>query len=157
MYAGLRLGELQALRWEDVDFDRGVIHVRRSWDRREGPVDPKSSAGLRTVPLAAALREQLEAHAGEPSELALGRTADVPFSASGVVYRAHRLWRLAGLTPIGFHECRHTVASLMIAAGVNIKALRVFTRHASITVTLDRYGHLLPGSKGKRPPASTPS
>lgn len=96
MYAGLRLGELQALRWEDVDFARGVIHVRRSWDRHDGLVEPKSSAGIRTVPFAAALRDEPEGHAGKPHAFAFGRSADVPFSASGVVYRAHRLWRLAG-------------------------------------------------------------
>jgi hypothetical protein len=80
-------------------------------------------------------------------DLALGRSPTRPFSASGVVYRAHRLWRAAGLTPISPHECRHTFASYMIAAGVNIKALQVFMGHASITVTLDLYGHLLPGSE----------
>ncbi|MGH2846739.1 MAG: tyrosine-type recombinase/integrase, partial [Thermoleophilaceae bacterium] len=45
------------------------------------------------------------------------------------------------------HECRHTFASLMIAAGVNAKALSTFLGHASVTITLDRYGHLFPGSE----------
>jgi len=49
--------------------------------------------------------------------------------------------------PIGLHEARHTFASLMIAAGVNAKALATFMGHASITITLDRYGHLFPGSE----------
>jgi predicted ATPase len=53
----------------------------------------------------------------------------------------------AGLQLISLHECRHTFASLMIAAGVNLKALQVFMGHASITVTLDLYGHLMPGSE----------
>jgi len=44
-------------------------------------------------------------------------------------------------------ECRHTYASMMIAAGVNAKALSAYMGHASITVTLDRYGHLLPGNE----------
>jgi integrase len=69
------------------------------------------------------------------------------FSAYGVVTRAQRLWREAGLNPIGLQDCRHTFASLMIAAGVNIKALQTFMGHASITVTLDLYGHMLPGSE----------
>ena len=45
------------------------------------------------------------------------------------------------------HECRHTFASLMIAAGVNAKALSTYMGHASITITLDRYGHLMPGNE----------
>jgi integrase len=57
------------------------------------------------------------------------------------------VWREAGLNPIGLHECRHTFASLMIAAGVNAKALSVYMGHASITITLDRYGHLMPGNE----------
>ncbi|HEY8844348.1 MAG TPA: tyrosine-type recombinase/integrase [Gaiellaceae bacterium] len=50
--------------------------------------------------------------------------------------------------PIGLHEARHTYASLMIAAGVNAKALATYLGHSSITITLDRYGHLMPGNGG---------
>lgn len=60
MYAGLRLGELLALDWRSVDFDAGVIRVRRSWDPKAGFVTPKSRAGTRTVPLARTLRAHLE-------------------------------------------------------------------------------------------------
>jgi integrase len=48
-YAGLRLGELWALRDEDVDLEAGLIHVERSWDRREGVIEPTSRAGRRAV------------------------------------------------------------------------------------------------------------
>ena len=50
---------------------------------------------------------------------------------------------------ITLHECRHTFASLMIAAGVNAKALSTFMGHATIAVTLDTYGHLMPGSEAR--------
>ena len=56
LYAGLRRGELQGLRWEDVDFERGVIGVERGWDRVAGPIAPKSRTGRRRVPLSATLR-----------------------------------------------------------------------------------------------------
>src|SRR5215208_8190892 len=61
LYAGLRRGELQALRWSDVDFDRGLIRVERSWDEQAGPIAPKSRAGRRRVPLAGPLRAELAA------------------------------------------------------------------------------------------------
>jgi len=61
LYAGLRRGELQALRWSDVDFEAGVLRVERSWDEQAGPVTPKSRAGRRRVPLAGPLRAQLAA------------------------------------------------------------------------------------------------
>jgi integrase len=56
LYAGLRRGELQALRWSDVDLAEGVIRVERGWDERVGPVAPKSRAGRRRVPLCKPLR-----------------------------------------------------------------------------------------------------
>ena len=53
------------------------------------------------------------------------------------------------LEEITLHECRHTFASLMIAAVVNAKALSTYMGHATITITLDRYGHLMPGNEAE--------
>lgn len=151
MYAGLRLGELRALLWADVDLAAGLIRVERSWDPQAGPVEPKSRAGRRRVPVAPVLRDALVEHrmgsAGDG--LVFGRAPGRPFNASTVVARAHRAWEAAGLDPIGLHECRHTFASLMIHAGVNAKALSTYLGHASVTITFDRYGHLMPGSEGE--------
>ena len=72
LYGGLRRGELQALRWDDVDLDGGLIRVERSWDRVEGPIEPKSRAGHRRVPLAADLRRHLVAHRLRQVEAARG-------------------------------------------------------------------------------------
>jgi integrase len=114
----------------------------------EGP--PKSRAGRRAVPIARALRLHLAEHRlarGWRGGLFFGRKGGKPFSNQAVSQRAERTWRAADLEPIGLHDCRHTFASLMIAAGVNAKALSTFMGHASITMTLDRYGHLFPGSE----------
>ncbi len=51
------------------------------------------------------------------------------------------------IEPLTVHEARHTYATLMIAAGVNVKALSTYMRHSSVTITLDRYGHLFPGNE----------
>ena len=66
---------------------------------------------------------------------------------AAISQRANRAWKDARLNPITLHECRHTFASLMIAAGVNAKALSTFMGHANISITLDRYGHLMPGAE----------
>jgi integrase len=66
-----------------------------------------------------------------------------------VLKRSRTAWKRAGLNPIGLHDCRHTYAAFMIAAGVNAKALCSYMGHSSITVTLDRYGHLLPGAEAQ--------
>jgi integrase len=145
LYAGLRRGELMGLTWEDIDLAAGVIRVERSYDPTSGTtVAPKSAAGTRKVPIASVLREHLIAHklrSGRSDGLVFGRSADAPRR------RAAKVWRAAGLDPIGLHESRHTFASLMIAAGVNAKALSTYMGHSSITITLDRYGHLMPGNE----------
>ncbi len=158
MYAGLRRGELLALRFEDVDLHRGVIRVERSWDVKEGAVSPKSSAGTRTVPIASVLREHLAAHllrVGRREGLVFGRSATTRFSNSSARKQAATAWRRPKLEGIGMHECRHTFASLMIAAGVNAKALSTYLGHSSITITYDRYGHLIPGSEEEAAGCST--
>jgi integrase len=77
--------------------------------------------------------------------LVFGRGPDEPFAPVTVNRRAQRAWKRAGLRPIGLPECRHTFASFMIAAGVNAKALSVYMGHASVAITFDLYGHLMPG------------
>ena len=146
MYAGLRRGELTGLRWEDLDLASGYIHVRRGWDAREGEITPKSREGRRRVPVPAALRDHLlehrVRHAGDT-----GYVFSTPGAVRISIDRAKDRWTACRLTPITLHECRHTYASLMIAAGVNAKALSTYMGHANIAITLDRYGHLMPGNE----------
>lgn len=126
MYAGLRLGELRALQDEHVDLKAGLIRVEASWDAREGLIAPKSRAGTRTVPIPKVLSSHLARHRlarGASGGLFFGRTPEIPFQPTSVVNRARRSWKEAGMEPITLHEARHTFASMMIAAGVNAKAL----------------------------------
>jgi integrase len=150
MYAGLRRGELRALRVRNIDLDANVIRVERGWDDKEGEI-PTKGRRRRKVPIPSALREPLLAHLmrtgrrGDPEALVFGSTATEPFAPRDVTRQADGAW--AELQRITLHECRHTFASYMIAAGVNAKALSTFMGHASITITLDRYGHLFPGAE----------
>ena len=153
MYAGLRRGELQALRAEDVDLASGVIRVEFGWEYRDGQIPLKSNAGRRKVPIPAVLRKFLAAgcrvwlQQRRPSVRSC--FAQEPVRSGQAHKRADRAWSAAGLERITLHECRHTFASLMIAAGVNPKALQSFMGHANISITLDRYGHLMPGSEAR--------
>lgn len=72
-----------------------------------------------------------------------------PFDGGAVAERAQRAWKSAGLQSITMHEARHTFASLMIAAGVNARALATCMGHAPVTITYDRYGHLMPGNENE--------
>jgi len=141
LYAGLRRGELEALRREDVDLATGVIRVQRGWDQVEGEIAPKSNQGRRRVPIPAVLRDHLDAYLADAPD---GRI----FSCIRHGYdRGRAAATAAGVAPPTLHECRHGYASLMIAAGVNVKALSAFMGHANIGITLDQYGHLLPGAE----------
>jgi integrase len=166
-YAGLRRGEIQALRVCDLDLEANLIAVERGWDQVEGVIEPKSRAGRRTVPLLAILRSDLDGYLRRTGrrgeELVFGRTASQAFYAATVDGRAKRAWAAANeraekaaeaagrepdlLRPITLHECRHTFASLLIDSGANPKAIQDFMGHSKIQTTFDVYGHLLPGSR----------
>jgi integrase len=124
------------LRWEDVDLAEGALRVERTYDpKAKEYVEPKSRAGRRRLPLASALRLALLEHrvaSGSPGPDALvfserGR----PFEDEAARNRARAAWVEAELEPIGLHQARHTAASVMIAAEINLKALSEFLGHAS--------------------------
>ncbi len=166
-YAGLRRGELQALRVCDVDFDGDLIAVERGWDQFEGEIEPKSRAGRRLVPLLAILRDYLQGQivrtGREGDDLVFGRASREAFYAATVDGRAKRAWGRANeselelaeregrkpspIEPITLHHCRHTFASLLIDSGANPKAIQEFMGHSKIQTTFDVYGHLLPGTR----------
>ena len=155
MYGGLRRGELRALRWSDVDLADGLIEVQRAWDDNDGEQTPKTKGSQRRVPIVPALSALLGAHEGKTkraaSDLVFGRSASEPFTPSTVRKRALAAWSgvKPALDPITLHQCRHTFASLMIASGANAKALSVVMGHASISITFDRYGKLMPGGEAE--------
>jgi integrase len=153
MYAGLRRGELQALRVCDVDLATGLLRVEFGWDFKEGPIELKSNAGRRRVPIAGVLRDhladQLLRVERSGTDLLFGEDGERPFRPESIQAAADTAWKEAKLHRITFHECRHTFAALMIAARVNAKALQTYMGHANISITLDRYGHLMPGSEAE--------
>jgi len=100
--------------------------------------------GLRRSYLAA---HRLRRGGGKEKELVFGRSDGRALRADTLIERGRKVWSEAGLTPVGLHECRHTYAAFMIAAGVNAKALSSYMGHSTISMTLDRYGHLMPGNE----------
>lgn len=153
-FAGLRRGELRALRWGDVDFGADLIRVRGSWDRKAGPIEPKSEQGRRDVPIFAALRRHLEDHRAVAADTAAGglvfatRTGG-PFDPSDVSKRAARAWAAAGVDPFTLHEGRHCFASVCVEAGINAKRLQTWMGHSSVATTFDLYGKLLDRGRGR--------
>jgi integrase len=150
-YAGIRRGELQALQWHDIDLHECLIHVDHSWDRKAGLIEPKSRSGKRRVPITTGLRQHLLAHRLHQGHGGHGyvftNQHGNPFDPVTIHTRARKAWKTANLTPLTLHDCRHAYATFAIAAGINAKALSTYMGHSTITITLDRYGHLLPGNE----------
>jgi integrase len=156
IHAGLRRGELLALRWSDIDFSAGRIHVTRGRQRVktatgyavvDGPT--KSRAGRRTVDMFPDLREALLAlPAGDdPDQDYVFRSQHGgPLDPDNLKRRFKRDLALAGLPSIRLHDLRHTHASLLIASGAHPKLVQARLGHGSIRVTMDVYGHLLPNA-----------
>jgi integrase len=150
-YTGLRWGEATALRVCDIDFDRRRIDIRRAFSDVGGRVvlgTPKSHQS-RTVPVPRFVATEIAAAvAGKHAD-------DLVFTMPGGSVIRLSNWRHATFLPararaglsgrFRIHDLRHTAASLMIQAGYPPKMLQEIMGHASITTTLDLYGHLYPG------------
>ena len=148
-FTGLRIGEALGLRWGDVDFEAGVLHVRQQLGRDRLPRKLKTPAGRREVILCAPVTELLSALRGTDAlgvEELIFRTT----TGRGLDHRhvgdAFRLaLRRAGLQGPGrlsLHSLRHGFASLLIANGLDVVFVSRQLGHANPTVTLSTYAHL---------------
>lgn len=163
-FTGLRLGELLGLRWRDVDFDAGVLHVRNQLGRDGKLVEPKMRQAVRDVVLAprlgTILREQklsLPPEHTSDEGYVFPSTAGTPLYWRNVSARGlDKAARKAGLgewrqdddgkrrwkSAVRMHDLRHYFASLMISQGLNVVFVSRQLGHASPKITLDVYAHL---------------
>ena len=150
LFSGLRMGELRALEWDAIDFDRGLIHVRRSW------ITSKVRSSRNRVPAVAASRSpRCSGRISLPTgSLAVGRRAWCSVALStgrSIRVRSTSARGARGRRPSSTGSPCTSAATpsrrLMTAAGVNAKALAVYMGHASVMVTFDLYGHLMPGNE----------
>ncbi len=149
--AGLRWGELAALRRHRVDLDRGRIRVAETITDVSNQISygpPKTPRSLRTVPIPRSLADQLADHIdrhAQPDTDGLVFTSTRGGPLRRTRFRTNT-WlpavRRAGLEGLRFHDLRHTFVSLWIAAGANPKEVSVRAGHSTVAFTLDRYGHL---------------
>ena len=146
LYSGLRIGELIALQWSDIDFAKGILTVSKSChDGKDGIVidEPKTSSSRRVIPLPKQLLPLLKG---------IKKKSDSPFvvSANGkpVSVRSYQrsfelLLKKLNIPHKGFHSLRHTFATRAIECGMDVKTLSEILGHKNPTVTLNRYAHSL--------------
>jgi len=159
---GLRRGELLALRWGNVDLDRAALQVRETLEETKEGVrfkEPKTKSGRRLLQFSPLLAEELRRHRAQQSErrLKLGAAyanKDLVFSLDdGKAWSPDNFSsefagfvRKSNLPHFRFHDLRHTHASQLIHEGVSIKVVSARLGHSKIGITLDTYGHVMPGA-----------
>jgi integrase len=161
-YTGMREGELLGLKWADIDWPRALIDLRRTVDVRKGKliVNTPKSGKLRTVDLPDSLCRRLrelysirQAHAvveGAPVSPWVWPSATDPDTPLNASWFWRHVWTplldKAGVRHIRVHDARHTYASLMLRRGVPPSYVSKQLGHSSIKVTVDLYGHFIPGA-----------
>ena len=163
---GMRLGELLALKWEDVDLEGGRLRVRRTLTHAGKAFvlgEPKTKNSRRTIRLTKGAISALKAHLSrqleemermgslyQPGGLIFATEGGTIVNPSNLRNRSFKpLLKRADLQPIRFHDLRHTCATLLLSKSVNPKVVSEMLGHASISITLDIYSHLLPDMQEK--------
>ncbi|WP_405182536.1 site-specific integrase [Nocardia sp. NBC_01377] len=150
---GVREGEVLGLRWSDIDWKRGQIHIRQQLHYYDGKFTtgaPKSDMGKRDLPLLQPVRVSLQNYKihhqhidAETAELGdiIFHTNGQPVSPSYLLWTFKRMQRKAGLRRIRLHDLRHTVATLLKNANVPDRDIQLILGHARITTTQELYEH----------------
>lgn len=162
LYTGMRLGEVCALKWSDIDWERRTVTVRRTAQRvaklsggdgRRSMLmigRPKTARSQRVIPLAdfllPLLRRLFEEDRGD--EYVFGREGRAAEPRT-MQRRFKRLAAQLGLGNVHFHTLRHSFASRLLEIGVDLKTVSVLLGHASSRITLDFYAHSLPEQQRK--------
>jgi integrase len=163
---GMRVGEILGLKWEDIDFGRKTLNIKRQLNRdpKRGFYfpPPKTKAGIRSVSLGHGITSVLLDHKQRQLqrqmsflpkwvEIDLVFTEDdgSPIRYNKLIRHFKDLLQKAGLPKMRFHDLRHTAATHMLINGVDILTVAKRLGHSKTSVTLDTYGHLIPGVQEK--------
>lgn len=160
MAVGLRLGEALGLRWNDIDFEKRVLHVRNQLQRIDGKltlVPPKTARAKRQIPLPDFAIEALRLHRLEQDETKLANcdvwsemgfvfasTVGTPADPRNIRKVLKGILRDADLPDLRFHDLRHTCATLLLAQGTDPRTMMETLGHSQITLTLNTYSHVIP-------------
>ncbi len=152
LFSGLRVGELCALRWEDISFTEKTIHVNKtlqrvqdksSKDRRTKIIitTPKSACSIRTIPLPEELAKLLMLYQESANGYFLANSEERFVEPRTMQYRYKQALERSSVAPANFHSLRHTFATRCIELGFDVKSLSEILGHASVNITMNRYVH----------------
>lgn len=148
LHTGLRLGEICALKWSDIDFENKLITVRRTVQRlyADGSgtktsltiSEPKSQSSRREIPVSVSVLEYFSRFRGK-GEYVLG--GEKPMEPRTLQYHFTKMLNLAMLPGRNFHVLRHTFATNCIEGKMDVKSLSEVLGHANVQITMNRYVH----------------
>ena len=146
LYSGLRIGELIALQWSDIDFVKGILTVSKSChDGKDGLIidEPKTANSRRMIPLPKQLLPILKG-VKKKSDSSFVVSSNGSFVSVRSYQRSFELLlKRLNIPHKGFHSLRHTFATRAIECGMDVKTLSEILGHKNPTVTLNRYTHSL--------------
>lgn len=152
LFAGMRIGEICALKWEDFCFREKTIYVHRTMQRlqkSEGTVrktsvvvsSPKSKCSIRTIPIPEKLLQLIYEEFPERQGYILASETK-PYIEPRTMQNYFRyIQQQCGLDPVNFHALRHTFATRCVEVGFDVKSLSEILGHASVNITMNRYVH----------------
>lgn len=146
LYSGLRIGELIALQWSDIDFAKGTLTVSKSChDGKDGLIidEPKTAASRRTIPLPKQLMPLVKMLKKRSDSDFVVSNHGKPLSVRSYQRSFELLLKKLDIPHRGFHSLRHTFATRAIECGMDVKTLSEILGHKNPTVTLNRYAHSL--------------
>ena len=146
LYSGLRIGELIALQWTDIDFTKGILTVSKSChDSKNGLIidEPKTSTSRRMIPLPKQLLPILRSVKKRSASPFVVSSNGKPVSVRSYQRSFELLLKKMKIPHKGFHSLRHTFATRALECGMDVKTLSEILGHKNPTVTLNRYAHSL--------------
>ena len=145
---GMRMGEILALKWEDVNFTQGFLMVRRTVSyyekSRKEICPPKTRSSIRRIDLDKTSIEILSS-AKRYGEFVFSKKDGTIFSRCCISQGFKRICKAANVPYKSFHALRHTHASILLASNVHPKIVQERLGHSEISTTIDTYSHLIPG------------
>ena len=146
LYSGLRIGELMALQWCDIDFVKGVLTVSKSCHDGKGGLiidEPKTATSRRVIPLPKQLLPVLKALKRRSASPFVVSAGGNPVSVRSYQRSFELLLKKLKIPHKGFHSLRHTFATRALECGMDVKTLSEILGHKNPTITLNRYAHSL--------------
>ncbi|MDN6005217.1 MAG: site-specific integrase [Enterococcus sp.] len=149
LHSGMRVGEIAALKWSDIDFDSNLIYVNHTYQRIPtiGPLrktqlilaESKTEASVRMIPMSRTLKKLLTTHRKQSKGNFVFSTKGLPCEPRLLTHHFHRIREKAELANVHFHQLRHTFATRCLEANRDIPSVSALLGHASTQMTLDTY------------------